>query len=116
MTSDPSSNNPDKYPSEEEIPDDPVAVDDIDPFKVDDEDFEDIDDFSAAEWKNQSTADERIRTVINRKTTPKSPTYISDKALVSETKARKTLKKLAEEGIIRCHQTNSRKLYSRKSS
>jgi len=113
MTGDSSPDGPDEFPSEEEIPDVPVTVDDIDPFSVDDDDFEDIDDFAAAEWKNQSTADERIRTVINRTTTPKSASDISDTGLVSETKARTTLNKLAEEGIVRSHQTDSGKLYSR---
>jgi len=113
MTGDPSPDGPDEFPSEEELPDEPVAVDDIDPFSVDDDDFADIDDFAAAEWKTQSTADERIRTVINRTTTPKSASDIADTALVSETKARTTLNKLAEEGIVRSHQTDSGKLYSR---
>ncbi len=113
MTGDPSPDGPDEFPSEEEIPDEPVTVDDIDPFSVDDDDFEDIDDFAAAEWKTQSTADERIRTVINRTTTPKSASDISDTALVSETKARTTLNKLAEEDIVTIHQTDSGKLYSR---
>lgn len=113
MTGDPSPDGADEFPSEEEIPDEPVTVDDIDPFSVADDDFADIDNFAAAEWKNQSTADERIRTVINRTTTPKSASDISDTALVSETKARTTLNKLAEQGIVRSHQTNSGKLYSR---
>ncbi len=113
MTSDPSPDGPAEFPSEEEIPDEPMTVDDIDPFNIDDDDFEDIDDFAAAEWKNQSTADERIRTVINRTTTPKSASEIADTALVSETKARTTLNKLAEEGIVRSRQTDSGKLYSR---
>ena len=113
MTSDPSPDGPDEFPSEEELPDEPVTVADIDPFSVDDDDAEDIDDFAAAEWKTQSTADERIRTVINRTTTPKSASDIADTALVSETKARTTLNKLAEDGIVRGHQTGSGKLYSR---
>ena len=113
MTSDPSPDGPDEFPAEEELPDEPVTVDDIDPFSVDDNDYEDIDDFAAAEWKNQSTADDRIRTVINRTTTPKSAGDIADTALVSETKARTTLNKLAKEGIVRSHQTDSGKLYSR---
>jgi hypothetical protein len=109
----PSPDGPDEFPSEEELPDEPVTVDDIDPFSVDDDDFEDIDDFTAAEWRNQSTADERIRTVINRTTTPKSAADIADTALVSETKARTTLNRLVEDGIVRSHRTNSGKLYDR---
>jgi hypothetical protein len=109
----PSPDGPDEFPTEEELPDEPITVDDIDPFTVDDDDFEDIDDFAAAEWKQETTADERIRTVINRTTIPKSAGDIADIALVSETKARTTLNKLAEEGLVRTHQTDSGKLYGR---
>jgi hypothetical protein len=114
MTDEPSSpDGPDEFPTEEELPDEPVTVDDIDPFTVDDDDFEDIDDFAVAEWKKETTADERIRTVINRTTIPESAGDIADTALVSETKARTTLNKLTEEGIVRSHQTDSGKLYGR---
>jgi hypothetical protein len=114
MTDEPSSpDGPDEFPTEEELPDEPVTVDDIDPFTVDDDDFEDIDDFAVAEWKKETTADERIRTVINRTTIPESAGDIADTALVSETKARATLNKLTEEGIVRSHQTDSGKLYGR---
>ena len=113
MTDEPSPEGPDEFPSKEEIPDEPETVDDVDPFSIDDDDFEDINDFAAAEWKTQSTADERIRTVSNRTTTPKSAADVADAALVSETKARTTLNKLAAEGIVRSHQTDSGKLYSR---
>lgn len=114
MTDTPSSpNGPDEFPTEKELPDEPVTVDDIDPFNVDDDAFEDIDDFAAAEWKNETTADERIRTVINRTTIPKSAGAIADTAFVSETKARTTLNKLAEEGTVRAHHTDSGKLYDR---
>jgi len=113
MTDDLSPDGPDEFPSGGEIPDEPVTVDDIDPFSVDDDEFENIDDFAAAEWKQETTADERIRTVINRTTNPKSAGDIADTALVSETKARTTLNKLAQEGIVRSHQTDSGKLYER---
>jgi len=103
---------PDEYPTSEELPDEPVDVDAIDPFSVDD-DYDDINDFAAAEWKEQTTANERIRTVINRTTTPKPASDIADTALVSETKARTTLNKLAADGIVRAHQTDSGKLYDR---
>ena len=115
MTDEPTSppTGPDEFPTKEELPDESVTVDDIDPFDVDDDDFEDIDDFAAAEWKQNTTADERIRTVINRTTTAESAGDIADTALVSETKARTTLNKLAEDGIVRSHQTDSGTLYER---
>jgi DNA-binding Lrp family transcriptional regulator len=109
----PSPDGPDEYPSDDELPAEAVTVDDIDPFAVDDGDFETLDDFAAAEWTNETTANERIRTVINGTTTPKSAGDIAETALVSETKARETLNRLAEEGIVRGHQTDSGKLYER---
>ena len=109
----PSPDSPKEFPTEKELPDEPVTVDDIDPFTVDDDDFEDINDFAGAEWKNETTADERIRTVINRTTIPRSAGDIADTGLVSETKARATLNKLTNEGIVKSHQTESGKLYSR---
>jgi hypothetical protein len=113
MTDDQSIDEPEVFPSDEEIPDEPLNVNDIDPFSVNDDNFEDIDSFSAAEWKEQSTADERIRTVIKRTTTMKSAAQISDIALVSETRTRKILKELAEEGVVRIHQKDSENLYIR---
>lgn len=108
----PSPDAPDEFPTEEELPDDPVTAADVDPFGVDD-DFESVDDFAAAEWKDETTADERIRAVIDGTTTPKSAGDIAETALVSETKARTTLNKLAEEGIVSSQQTGSGKLYGR---
>ena len=114
MTDEPSSSDgSDKFPTEEELPDEPVTAADVDPFDVDDDDFESIDEFAAAEWKGETTADERIRAVIDRTTTPKSAGDIAATALVSETKARAALNKLAEEGIVSSQQTGSGKLYSR---
>jgi len=104
---------PDEFPIEEELPDEPVTVDDIDPFTVADADFEHIDEFAAAEWKSETTANERIRTVINNTTSLRSASDIADTALVSETKARETLNALAEEGIVSSQQTDAGKLYSR---
>ncbi len=109
----PSPDGPTEFPTEEELPDDPVTVADIDPFAVDGDTYEDIDDFAAAEWKSETTADERIRTVSKGTTTPKSAGDLADVALVSETKARATLNKLAEAGIVRSHQTDSGTLYDR---
>ena len=109
----PSPDGPDEFPTEAELPDEPVTVDDLDPFAVDDDEFEDIDDFAAAEWKQATTADERIRTVIEGTTVPKSAREIADTALVSETKARTTLNALAEDGIVHSHRTDAGKRYSR---
>lgn len=113
MTNNQSPTVPDEYPSDNEIPDDPVNVDDIDPFTVNCENFENIDEFSAAEWKEQSTEYERIRTVIDRTATLKSVSQISDIALVSEAKSKKILEKLSEEDIVRSQKTDAGILYKR---
>jgi hypothetical protein len=82
---------PDEFPGENELPDETLTADDINPFEVDDSDFEDVNEFAAAEWTQDTTADERIRTVIERTTIPKSVSEIADNAVVSETNARNTL-------------------------
>jgi hypothetical protein len=60
MTNDDGGENdgPDEYPTEEELPDNPVTVDDVDPFIVDDEDFEDINEWAKAEWLASRTTNE----------------------------------------------------------
>lgn len=49
----PSPDGPDEFPTEEELPNEPISVDDIDPFIIGEEGFEDIDEFAAAEWQSQ---------------------------------------------------------------
>lgn len=105
--------SPDEFPNEDELPDEPLTADDITPFEVDDSDFEDVNEFAAAEWKQDTTADERIRTVIERTTIAKSVSEIADNAVVSETNARNTLNKLVEDGTVRSHQTDTGKVYER---
>jgi hypothetical protein len=55
MTNDDGDENegPDVYPTEDELPDEPATVDDIDPFIVDDESFDSIDNWARAEWLAQ---------------------------------------------------------------
>lgn len=115
MTENLSSGNPREFPSDDEIPENPLKADDIDPFNIDDENVEDIDEFTAAEWKSQSTSDERILTIIKRTRKPKTASEIADTALVSDSDARKILNELAEEGIIRIYETDCTKLYCRDS-
>lgn len=104
---------PDEFPDEDELPDEPLTTEDITPFEVADDDFDDVNEFASTEWKQSTTADERIRTVIKRTTTPESASEIADKAVVSETKARNTLNKLVEEGTVRSHHTDSGTVYER---
>lgn len=103
------------FPSKDEIPDEPLKADEINPFNVDGDNFECMNEFTAAEWKSQSSPEDRIRTVIETTPNPKSASKISDIALVSEIKAKKTLEKLAKEGIAKIHQKDSKRMYSRTS-
>jgi hypothetical protein len=54
------SDGPDVFPSEEELPDDPVSVDDIDPFIVDDDGFKDINNFALAELLARTAQDAEL--------------------------------------------------------
>lgn len=114
MTGDASPNDgPDEYPTGDELPDESLSPEDIDPFGVDTNEFDDITELATEEWKESTTADERIRTVIKRTVSPKSVREIADTAAVSETKARNALKSLVEEGIARAEQTDSGTAYRR---
>jgi len=74
---------PDEFPSEAELPDDPLAVDDIDPFTVDDSDFSTLDGFARAEWVETTSARERVRTVVKYLDDDADVDEIADTALVS---------------------------------
>lgn len=48
-TSNPKQDGSTDFPTEDDLPDDPLTPEDIDPFSVDTSDFDDINDFVAAE-------------------------------------------------------------------
>jgi hypothetical protein len=75
--------DPDEFPSEDELPDDPLAVDDIDPFTVDDSDFDNVNEFARAEWVETTSARERIRAVVRHLDDNADVDEIADTALVS---------------------------------
>jgi len=104
---------PEEYPDSEELADAPSSPKDISPFQVEAEEFDDIDQFATAEWKESTTADERIRTVIKRTVSPKTAKEIADVAAVSESKARTALKGLVEEGVASARQTDGGTVYQR---
>jgi len=103
----------DEFPGAEELPDEPPSPEEISPFDVASEGVDDIDEFATAEWKESTTADERIRAVIKRTVTPKTAREIADVAAVSESKARTALKALTEEGVASSRQTDSGTAYQR---
>ena len=51
---------PAEYPTEDELPDDPVMPEDIDPFHVDPDEFDDINDFVIAEWDAMQEDDDSV--------------------------------------------------------
>lgn len=104
---------PDEFPTGDELPDEPLTADDISPFSVDTDEYDDLDELAVAEWKASTTAGERIRAVIKRTTSGKSAAEIADEAAVSENKARDTLNTLVAEGIVQTQQTTAGKLYER---
>lgn len=103
----------DEFPNAEELPEEPISPEDISPFDGDGAAFDDINEFARAEWKESTTADERIRTVIKRTVTAKTANEIADVAAVSESKARTALKALAEEGVASARHTDSGTVYQR---
>lgn len=109
----PDENGPTEFPTEEELPEEPMTVDDISPFTVDTDELTDINEFATTEWKESTTTDERLRSVIKRTTVAKQASDIANEAAVSENKARNTLNSLVEEGVVRVHETTSGKLYER---
>jgi len=104
---------PDDFPDAEELPDEPVAVDELDLFEEDPKQFDDINAFASAEWEASTTARERVRAVIKRTATPTTASDIADIASVSETTARNTLNELAKEGIVRVEEATNGKVYQR---
>jgi len=85
---------PDEYPSEDELPDDPLAVDDIDPFEIDDSDFDDVNEFAAAEWVARTSAEERVRTVVRHLDGNAGVGDIAETALVSESETASILESI----------------------
>lgn len=104
---------PDAYPTGDELPDEELSPDDIAPFAAETSGLSDINELAAAEWKESTTADERIRAVLKRTVSPKTAREIADTAAVSETKARNALNSLAEEGDAYVERTESVTTYQR---
>lgn len=109
----PEADGPDDFPDAEELPDEPVAVDELNLFEEDPEQFDDINAFASAEWEASTTARERVRAVIKRTATPTTASGIADVASVAETTARNTLNDLAEEGIVRVEEATNGNVYQR---
>ncbi|WP_201740290.1 DUF7342 family protein [Salinigranum halophilum] len=63
-------------------------------------DLADVNERVAEEWKSETTPGERVRTVMKRTYDPQSVATIAERALTSETTARKHLGVLAEDGVV----------------
>lgn len=65
------------------------------------------------DWKNSTTALERLRQVIEQTTTPKTAGELADEALVSEPTARKHLQSLVKVGAATATEENGATKYAR---
>lgn len=87
---------PDEYPDENELPDEPLTAEDIDPFTVGADDFDDVNEFAAAEWRSTTTAESRVRTVVSR-TDDLSVEEIAERSLTSKRKVREVVAEMDAE-------------------
>lgn len=107
------SEGPDQYPTSGEVPAKALSPEDITPFDTSTGGIDDVNELATAEWKESTTADKRVRTIVKRTVSPTPVREIAETAAVSETKARNALKALAEEGVARVEQTDSGAAYQR---
>lgn len=77
---------------------------------------EDINEEVRQEWKEDTDAFDRVRTVLRQTTRPKSAADIADIADTSPKTARKYLDKLVELGVAETVEINNGKLYRRDST
>lgn len=104
-------NMTDEYPTDEELPDNPVSADELNPFSVDEDNFDDINEFATAEWVEQTTDKERILTVIKRLEKPVPVTEIANKAVVPESICNSKLETMVDNGSVEIHTKNSKTVY-----
>lgn len=93
--------------------DDPPPIDDLDPFEIDIEEYDDINEFVRDDWKASTTARERLETIATNLTEPTTVGEVAAIALVSEPTARKELKRLVEYGILTSEETANGTVYYR---
>lgn len=78
--------------------DGPPGIDEVEPFDVDPDGFDDVNEWAETEWKESTTAAERIQTVLELTREPQSASEIAERARVSTPAARKHLNRLARTG------------------
>lgn len=105
--------DPPMGPDEAELPDEIPDPDELDPFEVEVDAYEDINDFVDAEWAESTTARHRVRKVILRIREPVTVTAVAEFANVSEPTARQELNQLVEAGEVRVENGQNGKVYQR---
>lgn len=100
-------------PDEAELPDESPDLDEIEPFEADTGEFEDINEFVSAEWRESTTARERVKDIIYRTATPMTAAGVADLAEVSEPTARTKLSSLADEGTVIAESSANGTVYQR---
>lgn len=76
----------------------PPTAEEIEPWEVDPDEYDDVNDWVVEEWKQSTTAAERVQEVLETTTEPQTAGEIADRARVSDPAAREHLKRLARAG------------------
>lgn len=100
-------------PDDAELPDEPPDLDELDPFEADPEEYDAVSEFISDEWKNSTTARERVRDVICRMTEPVTANEVADVADVSVPTARTKLGSLVDESYVKAESSKDGTVYQR---
>lgn len=114
MPDEPSSEEPDIFPDESELPDDPPSIDEAPIIEEGTaKDADTVMEYAQKDWEQSTTARERVRAVMRKATKKQTVSEIAASAAVSETTARNELSTLVEQGIVASHETDTGKVYRR---
>lgn len=100
-------------PDEAELPEESPELAEIDPFETDPSEFDDINEFVTQEWRESTTARERVRDIIYRTSRPMTADEIADLAEVSSPTARSKLNDLSDEGTVLAESSQRGTVYQR---
>lgn len=109
----PSDVDPPGGPDDADLPADVPDLAAVDPFEASPDDGESLSEFVSREWRESTTARERVRDVMARTTDPLTVAEVANVAAVSEPTARSTLETLVEEGIAIAEERQSGTRYRR---
>lgn len=100
-------------PDEAELPAEPPDRADLDPFEGDPAGYDDLAAFVSEEWREATTARERVRDVIARASESVTASTLAELADVSEPTARTTLRSLVDEQYVKAESSKRGTVYRR---